>query len=140
MLRRRIEKEFEALEREIDEFIDEVFGRPMWNPTLKCLEPLAHIRETEEKFIITADLPYVKKEDIKLDLTPTELKIEAKMQRHVIYDLWGTVQRRCAFQNFSKEIRFPSEVVPEATRARFKDGFLVIDIPKKKQRYKIGID
>lgn len=141
MLRKKIGKDIERLEQEIDEFFDEfLIERPMWNPTLKCLEPLTHVHETEDKFTVTVDLPYVKKEDIKLDLTPNELKIEAQMCKDILYARWGTIQRHCVFQTFQKEIRFLIEVVPELVKARFKEGFLIIEIPKKTRRYKIPIE
>jgi len=141
MLRRRIARDIVAIEREIDELFDELFfRRPMWDPTMRCLEPLAHVRESDDKFIVTVDLPYVKKEDIKLEITPEELNIEAKMQKHILYDRWGTIQRRCRFDTFHKEIRFPSEVSADGAKAKFREGFLIIEIPKRTTRYKILIE
>ncbi|WP_455367642.1 Hsp20/alpha crystallin family protein [[Eubacterium] cellulosolvens] len=141
MLRRRVTRDIEAIEKEIDELFNELFfGRPMWDPTMRCLEPLAHVRETDDKFIVTIDLPYVKKEDIKLEITPEDLKIEAKMQKHILYDRWGTIQRRCRFDTFHKEIHFPSEISADGAKAKFKEGFLIIEIPKRTTRYKISID
>ncbi len=139
--RRRVSDEFDAIEREIDQLIDEFFqGRPMWDQQLQCLEPLAFIRDYEDKITVTLDLPYVRKEDIKLDATSDELKIAAKMQRHVIYDRWGTVQRECKFKTFHKFIRLPAEVVPELVKAKFKDGYLTVDLPKKVKRFKVKVE
>jgi HSP20 family protein len=139
--RRRIFDEFEAIERELDQLIDEFFhGRPMWNPQLECLEPLAYMQETDERVIVTVDLPYVRKEDIKLDVTPNELTIEAKMQKHVVYDRWGTVQRQCRFKTFHKTLRLPVEVVPELVKAKFKEGYLTIELPKKARRFKVKVE
>lgn len=139
--RRRILDEFESIEREVTQLIDEFFqSKPMWNPQLECLEPLAHIQDLEDKIVVTIDLPFVRKEDIKLDATPEELKVEAKMQRHVVYDKWGTVQRHCKFRTFHKNIKMPTEVVPETVKAKFRDGYLTVELPKKDKRFKIKVE
>ena len=138
--RRRIIDEFDEIEREIDKLFEEFFyGKPMWSES-ECLEPLAYLNETDDLIVVTVDLPFVKKEDIKLDVTPNLLKIEAKMQKHVIYDRWGTVQRRCKFKTFHKEVKLPSEVIPELTKAKFKNGYLIVTLPKKVRRHKIEIE
>ncbi|MEM3078918.1 MAG: Hsp20/alpha crystallin family protein [Thermoproteota archaeon] len=139
--RRRILDEFEAIERELDQLIDEfLYGRPMWNPQLECLEPLAYMQETDEKIVVTIDLPFVRKEDIKLDITPNELTVEAQMQKHVAYDRWGTVQRQCRFKTFHKTLKLPVEVVPEMVKAKFKEGYLTIELPKKTRRFKVKVE
>ncbi len=139
--RRRIFDEIAEIEEEIDRIFEEALsGHPMWNPQLSCLEPLAQVSESEDKVTVTVDLPFVKKEDVKLDVTPQELNIEAKMQRHVIYNKWGTVQRTCKFRDFTKTIKLPSEVIPELAKAKFRQGFLLIEIPKKTKKHKIEIE
>ncbi len=139
--RRRLIDEFEAIEREIDEMMDELmYGKAMWDPQLECLEPLAYVQETDEKVVVTIDLPFVRKEDVKLDVTPNDLTIGAKIQKHVVYDRWGTVQRRCRFKTFHKTLRLPVEVVPEMAKARFKDGYLTVEMPKRARRFKVKVE
>ncbi|MEM2123550.1 MAG: Hsp20/alpha crystallin family protein [Candidatus Bathyarchaeia archaeon] len=139
--RRRLIDEIEALEREIDRMFDEIlYGKPMWDPAVGCFEPLTHMDELEDKIIVTVDLPYVRKEDIILDVTPDSLRIEAKMARPIKYERWGTIQRSCIFKGFKKELRLPGEVVPGASKARFKDGYLIVELPKKAVRHKIEVE
>jgi HSP20 family protein len=139
--RRRIIDEIEALEREIDRMFEEfLYGKPMWDPAVGCFEPLTHMEELEDKIIVTVDLPYVRREDIILDVTPDSLRIEARMERPIRYERWGTVQRRCEFKGFKKEVKLPSEVVPEASKAKFKHGYLIVELPKKATRHKIEVE
>ena len=136
----RIIDEIEEFESEIDELFEEIMSeQPMWNYTVGCLEPLIHIDERGDKIIVTVDLPCVTKEDITLDVTPTTLRIEAKMNRTVRYQRWGTVQRRCNFKGFKKEIPLPKEVVPEATNAKFNNGYLTVELLKKITRFKVTV-
>ncbi len=133
--------EIEELEREIDRIFEEImYRRPMWDPSVGCFEPLTHVDELEDRIIVTVDLPYVKKEDVTLDVTPNALRIEAKMGRPIKYERWGTIQRRCEFRGFKKEIRLQKEVVPEAAKARFRGGYLIVELPKKVTRYKVMVE
>jgi HSP20 family protein len=134
-------EEMDELEREIDRlFEDMMYERPMWDSTGECLEPLTQISEYKDKIIVTVDLPYVRKEDVIIDVTPTLLTIEAKMARPIRYERWGTIQRKCKFKGFKKYIRLPKEVVPEATNATFRNGFLKIELPKKVTSFKVKIE
>lgn len=139
--KRRFFNEFNKIEREIDQFIDEVMDiRPMWNTQYESLEPLAFMQESNDKIIITLDLPFVDKDNIDLDVTPKELKLEAKMQRCVVYEKWGTIQRHCKFKTLYKSIKLPVEVVPEMAKAKFKGGYLTVELPKKTKRFKITVE
>lgn len=140
--RRGIIDKIDDIEGTIDKTFDDLVSdnQPMWDPQLHYLEPLAYLNETKDKFIITIDLPFVRKEDIALDVTPEEFTIEAKMQKCITYDKWGTVQRKCRFQHFIRKFKIPIKVDPEKTRARFRQGFLILDLPKKIQKNKITIE
>lgn len=138
--RSRIIDEIEEFESEMDELFKDIMSeKPMWNYNVGCLEPLIHIDEREDKIIVTVDLPCVTKEDITLDVTSTTLRIEAKMNRTVRYEHWGTIQRRCDFKGFKKEIPLPKEVVPEATNAKFNNGYLTVELLKKITRFKVKV-
>ena len=132
--------EIEEIDGEIDELFEEIMSEhPMWNYAVGCLEPLIRIEESDDKIIVTIDLPYVRKDDISLDVTPHTLRIEAKLNRSIRYERWGTIQRRCEFKGFKKEIKLPKEVIPESTKAKYIDSYLVVELLKKIIRYKVKI-
>ncbi len=137
--RRNIFDEFQALKREIESTFEEAF-HPMWDVKNKKLEPLAHLQETEDKVIITVDLPLVKKKDIKLNVSDDILEVDASMQRCIRFEKWGTVQRQCEFESFYKAIRLPRGVNVDEMKARFEKGILTIEVPKKIKQYKIEIN
>ncbi|MBS7644404.1 Hsp20/alpha crystallin family protein [Candidatus Bathyarchaeota archaeon] len=139
--RRKMFEQIEALEREIGEAFEEFFyERPMWDIKTGRIKPLTYVTEAEDKIVVTADLPFVRKENIKLNVSEDTLEIEAAMERCVRFERWGTVQRSCEFKSFHRIIKLPSEVVPEEAKAKFKCGILTIDLPKKVKGYKIEIE
>jgi len=139
--RRRVFEQMEAIEREIDQAIEQLFyERSMWDTKTGRIKPLAYVTEAEDKIIVSADLPFVRKKDIKLNVGEDTLEIEATMERCVKFERWGTVQRSCEFKTFHRVIKLPSKVFPEKAKAKFKSGILTIDLPKKTKGYKIKIE
>jgi len=139
--RRRVFEQMEAIEREIDQALEELFyERSMWDIKTGRIKPLAYVTEAEDKIIVSADLPFVLKKDIKLNVGEDTLEIEAAMERCMKFERWGTVQRSCEFKTFHRVIKLPSKVFPEKAKAKFKSGILTIDLPKKTKGYKIKIE
>jgi HSP20 family protein len=135
-------KEFlDDIERDVIEAFGEVFEeRCTWDPEECCLEPLTNFIETEDEIIITADLPYVKKDNIKLHVTEEMLDIQASLDQPVKFAQWGTIQRNTEFHKFHKHIKLTGNVDSDNITATFKKGILKIRIPKKITRIKIKIE
>nr|MDO8080600.1 Hsp20/alpha crystallin family protein [Candidatus Freyarchaeota archaeon] len=114
-------------------------SRPSWDPNRCCLVPLVEVQENPEELIVTADLPYVDKENIDIKATETSLDIDAKMRNAVRFERWGTVQREVSFNCYHKSIKLPSRVDPEKAKAEFRGGILSISLPKKVSKQKIKI-
>jgi len=138
---------FERIRREIDrafrELEETIWGeeRPMFDLTRRCLEPLAHVREEEDRIIVTVDLPYVRrKEDINVSVSGNNLVIEAKMRRSVQYSTLAGVYRDLSFDTYRKVIKLPENVEPSKAVARFKRGILEVVIPKKVKKFRVRVE
>lgn len=132
---------FENMEREISQAVDDFFeSHPMWDISKESLEPLAEISETNDKIIVSMDLPFVKKENIDLNVSEDSLELEAQLERCVQFEHWGTIQRECEFKRFHKIVALPKKVIPEEAKAKFKNGVLSIEIPKRRAMKGIKID
>lgn len=92
--------------------------------------PPVDIEESEAAFIVKADLPDVKKEEIKIHVQDGVLAIEGERTRekedkgkrfHKIEREYGRFVRRFAL---------PSEIETEKVLAEFKDGVLTVMLPK----------
>lgn len=136
----RIRREIDRTFRELEEII---WGeeRPMFDLTRRCLEPLAHVREEEDKVIVTVDLPYVKrKEDISVNVSGNSLIIEAKMKRKVQYSTLAGVYRDVSFDTYRKVIRLPENVEPSGAVAKFRKGILEVIVPKKVRKFRVKVE
>ena len=101
---------------------------------------MAQIEDTGDKIIITTDLPYVKKENIDLNVCDDSLEIDATLERCVKYEHWGNVPEECEFKSFHKDIKLSEKIIPEETNAKFKNGILTIELVKGKGKRKVTVD
>ncbi|ASJ07543.1 Hsp20/alpha crystallin family protein [Thermococcus pacificus] len=135
------------LMREIQEEIDAIFRDVMRGPRLwgwreseertefaseTWREPFVDIFDRGDKFVITVELPGVRKEDIKLRVTEDTVYIEAQMKREKELEREGAIRIERYYSGYRRVIRLPEEVIPEKAKARYNNGVLEIEIPKKK--------
>ena len=92
--------------------------------------PAVDIQETNDEFILKADLPDVKKEDVKVELEDGVLTIEGerKGEKEVTGKRFHKVER--TYGRFARHFTLPTEVDGAHVKAEFKDGVLNVQLPK----------
>jgi HSP20 family protein len=92
--------------------------------------PAVDVQETDTEYVVKADLPDVKKENVKVELLDGALTIQGERQQekeekgkkfHKIEREYGTFLRRFAL---------PNEVDSGKVQAEFKNGVLSVHLPK----------
>lgn len=131
-IRRRIDKTLQLSDLALQE--------SSWDLQEGCMEPLVQVTEKENELVVTADLPLVEKENIKINADEQSVEISAEMSKKISYEKWGASQRRATFCHFHKKIFLPSKINPEEGRASFKNGILILNLPKKKQAFRLVIE
>jgi HSP20 family protein len=129
--------------RELQEEIDAIFRDFMRGPRLwktepekvavseTWREPFVDIFDRGDKFVITVELPGVRKEDIKLRVTEDAVYIEAQIKREKELEEEGAIRIERYYTGYRRVIRLPEEVIPEKAKARYNNGVLEIELPKK---------
>jgi HSP20 family protein len=102
---------------------DEMFG-------FAGFAPRVDIQETEKEFTVTADLPDMKREDIKVGLENGTLTIEGerKFEKEDQGKKFHRVERQ--YGRFVRRFAMPTEVEPAKVEAQYKDGVLKVTMPK----------
>ena len=92
--------------------------------------PSADIGETEKEYVIRAELPGIKKEDIKINLSDGLIAIEGerKQQKEDKNEKFHRVER--FYGSFARRFTLPEHIKADAVRSEYKDGVLVVHIPK----------
>ena len=122
----RRKNEFDLLE---DMFKIDPFFSEEGNKIMKT-----DIKEQEEKFIITIDLPGYEKEDIKINMEEGYLNIHAKTNTEKEEKENGKFLRRERyFGECSRSFYVGENITEEDIKATFKNGTLNLEIPKKEE-------
>jgi HSP20 family protein len=133
--------EFDEIERTVDDLFERVFSlEPMWDMQARTLKPLYDIRETRESIMVLIDLPSVQKDAIELRVEEKSIDVSAELLRPIRYDRWGSAQRECEFRKLSATIALPAEIDPDGATARFREGVLAVELPKKTKKKAIKVD
>ncbi|MEA5019875.1 MAG: Hsp20/alpha crystallin family protein [Gordonibacter sp.] len=97
------------------------------------------IKETDEGYEMTIDLPGFKKDDVQAELKDGYLSITAQTQRESEdKDEKGTFVRKERFSGKCSRTFFVGEdIEDDDIKAKFEDGVLKIDVPKKQEQPKL---
>lgn len=123
---------------------DEMFERAFRNPLSlldefrmtpvvdrEWFQPNVDVEERDDAYLLSVDLPGMKKEDIKVDLTDNVLTISGERKREEEHKDKGGVRRyESMYGRFERSFTLPSTVVVDKVEANMEDGVLKIALPK----------
>ena len=126
---------FRELEQ-VSERLNRVFGRPAGRESgeggLVAAEwaPVVDIQETDKEFLIKAELPEVRKEDVKVEIAQGVLCIEGE-RKHEKEEKGRKFHRiEQSYGKFLRTFALPADVDQKKVAAEFKDGVLHVHLAK----------
>jgi HSP20 family protein len=118
---------------EVERLFDEMIHRPWgfcreirgWNPSVD-------LYENGDTFLLEADLPGVKLEDVKVEIENGELVLSGwrALEKTQTHGHFHTMERSSG--HFMRRMALPASVDKTAIKAEFCDGVLRVIIPKVK--------
>jgi HSP20 family protein len=92
--------------------------------------PAIDVFEKDDKFVVKAELPGMKEEDIDVSVVGDTLTVkgERKAESEVKKDDYYYCER--SYGSFSRSLALPSNVDAKRIEANYEDGVLEIDLPK----------
>jgi len=129
-----------GIAEELREEMARLWGqRPLLTP-----RPLAHLAEggwaprvdvyqKNGSLMVKAELPGMKKEDIKVEMDDGDLVVsgERRSESEVREEDYYRVER--AYGSFYRRLQIPFDVTTEQIKANYQDGVLEIEIPRPAQ-------
>jgi HSP20 family protein len=104
------------------------FGSPALLSEASIWTPLVDIEEEDEAYVIEADLPGVRREDMTIELVGNELSISGEIRER---ERKGIVRRRSRHTGrFDYHVTLPSLLEVDKIEARLADGVLALRVPK----------
>ena len=132
-------RELSALQGEMNRLFGSFFDQPAAGQAggggaARRWIPAMDLAETEESYVLRADLPGVTEDDVKIELEENVLTIsgERRSEREDRFDGVRRVER--AHGSFSRSLTLPSGVDAEKIAASFANGVLEVTVPKPAAR------
>ncbi len=115
-----------------NDLFDNFFKDDDFFPTKRDSLMKTDIKETDTKYIIEMDLPGFDKQNINLTLNDGYLEISAKQEREENSEDGAKYVRKERFYGeCSRSFYVGDDITEEDIDAEFKNGILVINVPKK---------
>jgi len=130
-------RELSTLQNEMNRLFNTAFDGPAPagnGAALRRWLPPMDLVETDDHFVLRADLPGLGEEDVSLEVEDRVLTIsgERKAEHETTKEGYHRVER--AFGAFSRSLTLPQGVDPEAVAASFDRGVLEVRIPKPEEK------
>jgi len=152
-------KEISRIEREMGRLFDEFWGSregtlrrlpspkrtgvPVEREELVGTPPVDLI-DKEDSLVLKAELPGVRKEDIKVSATDEEISLSGKVERKKEKKEENYYYSERAYNAWQRTIPLPVRVQSDKAKAKYEDGLLEITLPKaeeaKAKRKELKID
>jgi HSP20 family protein len=114
--------------------IDRIFEAPLAR-TSEFLgwAPAFDVYEEKDNFIVKAELPGLKKEDINVSLQDGNLIISGERKSETKSEGAEVYRAERYFGKFQRSVSVPTPVAANAVAAEYKDGILTVTLPKSEE-------
>jgi HSP20 family protein len=130
----------------VSDRLNRVFARPTLSTsarealTVADWMPTVDISETDSEYLIKAELPEVKKEEVKVTVENGVLTLqgERRQEKEEKGKKFHRVER--SYGSFVRSFTLPESVDDSAVKAEYKDGMLNLHLPKTEKVKPKSID
>ena len=128
--------DFESVQQRMEKMLENIFDemRPTRFAAEKMWKPPVDIYETAEEVIVLVEVAGMNKKDIAVTLDNNILKISGVRPDYSPSTKNRIHQMEIDYGKFERIMKIAIPIDSENTRAYYKEGFLKIAIPKKKQQ------
>lgn len=108
-------------------------GRNVWRDAEKSItewRPVANISETDSEYLIKAELPEVKKEDVEVTVHEGVITIRGERREETTEENEKQHRVESLYGSFARSFALPADVNESEIRAESKDGILRVHLPK----------
>jgi HSP20 family protein len=131
-------RELSTIQNEMNRLFNTFFEAPgsggNSGAALRRWIPAMDLVETDDDFVLRADLPGLSQDDVNIELEDNVLTIsgERKAEHEERKEGYYRVERTSG--QFSRSLTLPEGIDPDAVRANFDRGVLEVRVPKPEQR------
>jgi HSP20 family protein len=131
-----VPRAIDRLQREMNRAFDDFFRGDLFDTSSNLNQPWSpavDISETKDSYLIHAELPGVKKDEVKITMHDNLISIrgEKKSETEKKDENYHRVER--SYGVFERSFSLPGTVKSDAIDAKYDDGVLTITLPKTEE-------
>jgi len=107
-------------------------GTP-WHARSEMWAPDIDVSQHDNEFVVRADVPGMKKEDVSVDVTDNDITISGERRLEEETERGGVYRSERSYGTFFRTIPLPEGAIADQAKASFKDGVLEIRMPAPNQ-------
>lgn len=118
----------------IDDLLNEEFlGEKSGHFNKGISIPKVNIHETNEAYNLEMAVPGYQKTDFVLDVVNDQLSISAEIKSEATESEAVFTRREFGYDSFKRTFNLPETVESDGIKARYNNGILFVEIPKKEE-------
>ena len=90
-----------------------------------------NMKEEDDRIIITADMPGIRKEDINLKADDSGVEISAEASEEIREENEKYLRKERSSRQYRRKVSWPTQVDPETIKAKYEDGVLTVEAEKE---------
>jgi HSP20 family protein len=118
-------------DRDIDSMLENVWRAPVERPVYQY--PALDIAEYEDESVVVAEMPGVRKEDVKLSVHDGVLTISGERKAAQMPENSSWLRNEIRTGEFARTIQLPHDVKTDAISAELNNGVLRVVLPKSEE-------
>ena len=119
---------------DLREELEHLFESPLSRATeFLGWTPAFDVYEEKDNFVVKAELPGMKKEDINVSLHDGDLIISGERKHDTKSEGTEVYRAERFFGKFQRSVTLPTTVAANNVKAEYKDGVLTVTLPKSEE-------
>ncbi len=119
-----------AMVRDLEEHLNRVFGGAA---SAEAWTPAVEVFETDEAYVVEADLPGFAKEAFRIEAEDGRLLLSGERKREEAGKAQRVHRAERRFGKFERRFRFPRGFKADAVTAEYVDGVLRVTLPRREE-------
>ena len=129
-------REFGTIQNEMNRLFNSFFDTPTHSngATARRWIPAMDLVETEDAYVLSADLPGLSESDVSIEVEDNILTVSGERKAEHEDRKAGYYRVERSYGSFRRALTLPEGVDPEAVTANFDKGVLQVTVPKPEQQ------
>ncbi|MBR8830837.1 MAG: hypothetical protein N5P05_000241 [Chroococcopsis gigantea SAG 12.99] len=120
-------REFYTIQRSLNHLLDEISPN---GGEIMSYVPSAELTETPDSYNLKLEIPGMQVEDLDIQVTKKEVSVSGERKEETRTETNGIHRTEFRYGKFRRVVPLPAEVQNTQTSATYKDGILVLNLPK----------